>query len=124
MTALFQGQSFIQDDGRCLASVDPTPISHYHNGIPVDANGLLCIIGSTEPIVHYHQGLPFSAAGRIVVKNGTPDFYSGGASGYTSPNGEVAHFGSEVPTIQVFANGVGYVNSTGQTNKIAIFVVP
>jgi hypothetical protein len=118
MTALFQGQSFIQDDGRCLAAPLLTPISHYHNGIPVSAAGLLCIVGQTAPITHYHQGLPFDAEGRIVVRGqNNPSFYGSGAAAFES-TGQMAHAGTEFPTIVNFSSGVGYTSA----GKVAIFV--
>lgn len=120
MSALFQGQSFVQDDGRCLASTDPTPISHYHNGIPVDANGYLCIVGVTAPITHYHQGLPFDAEGRIVVQGQNNVAYFGSGATAFVAGGQMAHRGNQVVTIANFSSGVGYTSE----RKVAVYVVP
>lgn len=118
MTALFQGQSFVQDDGRCLAAPLLTAISHYHNGIPVSAAGLLCIVGSAAPITHYHQGLPFDTEGRIVVKGVNPPSYYGSGAAAFEATGQMAHEGTEFPTIVNFSSGVGY----DANGKVAIFV--
>jgi hypothetical protein len=113
MSALLQGVPIRVDDGSIYAINGITPVDHFHNGLPYEADGALSM-DNVGAITHHHQGLPFTALGRLAIGL-TPTYFGSGAAPF-NVDGRLA-VATVIPTH--FSSGVGYTGAGISVNAIA-----